>query len=151
MKSKICTQCRLKLSLEMFHKSAKAKDGLAPYCKACKKKTDKVQYAQRSSTQRSAYRNQEQKRKREVAKRVFIYLQAHPCVDCGEKDPVVLDFDHVRDSKTDNISALISKWSWEHLLTEIKKCDVRCANCHRRVTAKRAKYQRHQLTHAAKD
>lgn len=69
---------------------------------------------------------------------VFNYLQSHPCVDCGETDHVVLDFDHVRGEKRKPISRMVaSTYSLEVLKKEIEKCEVRCANCHRRVTAKR--------------
>jgi hypothetical protein len=35
------------------------------------------------------------------------------------------------------VSALVNgKYSWSKILEEIEKCDVRCANCHRRRTAK---------------
>jgi hypothetical protein len=63
------------------------------------------------------------------------YLAAHPCVDCGEADPVVLDFDHV-DGKSMAISAGLIGWSIARIIQEIRKCEVRCANCHRRRTAK---------------
>jgi hypothetical protein len=59
-------------------------------------------------------------------------------VDCGENDPVVLEFDH-RDpeQKVETICGLLRNLADNHtLLTEIAKCDVRCANCHRRKTAK---------------
>lgn len=67
------------------------------------------------------------------------YLLTHPCVDCGETDPRVLDFDHVRDTKKFGISRAVagSHRSWNTILTEIAKCDVRCANDHRRRTAER--------------
>jgi len=69
--------------------------------------------------------------------RVFDFLKNHPCVDCDEKDIVVLQFDHVRGKKCDNISTLISKAStWKTISEEIEKCEVRCANCHTRKTAK---------------
>lgn len=58
------------------------------------------------------------------------------CVDCGEKDPIVLDFDH-RDPrrKKFNISATRRRHPTVALLkAEIAKCDLRCANCHRRRT-----------------
>jgi hypothetical protein len=66
--------------------------------------------------------------------------------DCGETDPRALDLHH-RDG--DKHKALISrrvdgtsrnggnKWSsmkWQEIVEEIERCDVLCANCHRKVT-----------------
>ena len=69
--------------------------------------------------------------------RKFIYdhLLKNPCVDCGEEDPVVLDFDHVGGFKTACLSELIKDYSIARITAEIEQCEVRCANCHRRVTA----------------
>jgi hypothetical protein len=68
---------------------------------------------------------------------VWDYLREHPCIVCGESDPVVLDFDH-RDSghKRGNICDM-SRCSLglETIKEEIGKCDILCANCHRRRTA----------------
>jgi hypothetical protein len=68
--------------------------------------------------------------------KVVAYLLEHPCVDCGETDWQVLDFDH-RDpgTKCDHVARLVHNASWATVLQEIEKCDVRCANCHRRKTA----------------
>lgn len=62
------------------------------------------------------------------------YLKTHSCVDCSESDYVVLEFDHVRGKKKDNISRMVYGSSIKSLEEEISKCDVRCANCHRRKT-----------------
>ena len=72
------------------------------------------------------------KRNREL---ITEYLRQHRCVDCGESDLRVLEFDHVRGKKERNISNLVREgWAWQRIASEIAKCDVRCANCHRRKT-----------------
>lgn len=66
------------------------------------------------------------------------YLASHPCVDCGETDRDVLDFDHVLGDKSFGISEAVSRGgSLKSLIDEIAKCEVRCANCHRRITRQR--------------
>ncbi len=68
---------------------------------------------------------------------VIDYLKAHPCVDCGEADPIVLDFDHINPStKNGNVCDIVNNGSISSVVGEIKKCEIRCANCHRRKTAK---------------
>ena len=53
--------------------------------------------------------------------------------DCGENDSIVLDFDHVYGKKKYNISDMVKMAvSINHIKKEIKKCEIRCANCHRR-------------------
>ena len=68
---------------------------------------------------------------------VFEYLRANPCVDCGETDIAVLEFDHrERHSKELTVAELVAQgYSLTRVMDEIGKCDVRCANCHRRRTA----------------
>lgn len=59
-------------------------------------------------------------------------------MDCGENDPIVLDFDHIDENdKSYSISDMLKqRFAWSKIELEIKKCEVRCANCHRRRTAK---------------
>lgn len=69
-------------------------------------------------------------------RRLLAYLETHSCVDCGEADPVVLEFDHrERAWKRFNVPQGLGR-PWNDVVAEIAKCDVRCANCHRRRTAK---------------
>jgi hypothetical protein len=71
------------------------------------------------------------------------HLKANPCVDCGETDPIILEFDHITNDKHFNISdAVRHGYSMKKLIAEIAKCEVRCANCHRKKT-----YERSGWTH----
>jgi len=64
------------------------------------------------------------------------YLRCHPCIDCGETDIIVLQFDHVRGRKRGNVTSLARSHSLVIVKAEIAKCEVRCANCHVRKTAR---------------
>jgi hypothetical protein len=81
----------------------------------------------------------------EVRRLRWEFLLAHPCIDCGCADPMVLQFDH-RSEKVTEVSRLLqSSADWTEVLAEIEKCDVRCANCHRRKTALTIGYYRDLL------
>ncbi len=56
------------------------------------------------------------------------------CQNCGENHPAVLDFHHRdEDFKVMNISKMVQKaFSLKRIMVEIDKCDVLCANCHRK-------------------
>ena len=78
-----------------------------------------------------------QKRHRvNIRVRLYEFLSTKSCIDCGENDYRVLDFDHIhRTRKFKSISDMRSgHYSWESIYTEIRKCEIRCANCHRRKT-----------------
>ena len=61
------------------------------------------------------------------------------CVDCGNKDYRVLEFDHLPEfEKTAHISKAVRRsWSIKRLDEEIAKCQIRCANCHKIKTWER--------------
>ena len=69
--------------------------------------------------------------------RLFIkdYLKDKCCVDCGNTNPIVLEFDHIIGVKRKNVSEMITQaYSLKTIKEEISKCEIRCANCHRIVT-----------------
>lgn len=60
-------------------------------------------------------------------------LKSKACQDCGKNyPPEAMDFDH-REDKKFGISDMWSH-SRDRVLEELKKCDVVCANCHRKRT-----------------
>ena len=75
------------------------------------------------------------RRRRRKRDAIYWYKATHPCVDCGETDYVVLQFDHVG-QKSFTVTQHISDCSYKTILAEIQKCDVVCGNCHLRRTWK---------------
>jgi len=89
---------------------------------------------------RSKRRNTSQRKKNKDF--VWRVKRMFNCVDCGENNPVVLEFDHVRGSKRGNISDMV-RWSYclKTIKEEVRKCEIRCANCHRKKTHERRSHQ----------
>ena len=128
--------------MEMFNSSASRKR--SSYCKPCQSEFSREHYQKNRARyiERSRARS-----KRELQWRMGwlkSYLREHPCVDCGETDIMVLEFDHLRD-KTFNVSHGIRNMSWERVLQEIQKCEVLCGNCHRLRTLRRLDSLRYRL------
>lgn len=123
---KTCTKCKKKKDVSDFHKHSSSKDGLHSWCKPCALLVRKHHYEKHPEINKKA------RIKARQLGREFIrtYLSSHPCVDCGNDDIRVLDFDHVRGIKDMAVTELIS-YSVKRIILEISKCEVRCSNCHR--------------------
>jgi hypothetical protein len=133
---KRCGICGENKDLSEFNKHSHRADGLQSHCRDCGHIRFKEYYRLNHEKQLKIVKKRKAKVTAENKRLMLEYLKTHPCVDCGEKDIVVLDFDHLRD-KDKNVSQLFAQGhSWERIEKEINKCAVRCANCHRRKTSK---------------
>lgn len=145
---KKCIKCNVTKSLDEFQKRSSNKDGHTGMCKVCKRNYDNNHY--KTNTNRKTYIKENRKIAREKS-RLYIdeYLSENPCVDCGESDIIVLEFDHVNGEKLFSISNKIGRISIDNLKAEMLKCEVRCANCHRRKTAKQFGYRSSSFNNTA--
>jgi hypothetical protein len=134
---KQCKKCLLEKDESEFYPSYyKDKVYLLNACKACTLIRTSKNYLKDHERQKGI-RKKNTNNRRFARKQILLeYLLAHPCVDCPEKDPVVLEFDHLGDKLFDISDGLMRPL--EIFLEEISKCEVVCANCHKRRTAKRA-------------
>ncbi|QEG13553.1 hypothetical protein MARVELLAND_22 [Bacillus phage vB_BspM_MarvelLand] len=142
METKTCNFCNEKKAVEEFPFRNKAKGIRNTRCKSCYKEYRKGHYPDYYEKKKHEYRARrvrwKEQRQSEIHGNVIEYLKTHPCIVCSESDIVVLDFDH-RDpkEKDNNVSTMIQQLlPWDLIKEEIDKCDVLCANCHRRRTAK---------------
>ena len=121
MSSKICNCCKAEKPLSEFYKDGRRKDGKQTACKTCSKA--------RSKERVKAGLNSTRK------KRAYINSLKTPCTNCGESDPVVIDFHHIDPStKSFNLSKGMGK-THKAIAEEVKKCCCLCSNCHRRLHA----------------
>lgn len=137
METKFCPRCERDVPITEFAPNKSKRDGLCAYCIPCRQEYNRSYY--KRTPEKNPARVAAKKRGVAAARAyVDAHLAENVCVDCGEADPIVLDFDHVRGEKHLDISLMIARaYSIPKLEAEIAKCDVRCANCHRRVTAVR--------------
>lgn len=133
---RVCIYCNCDKPNEDYNKTSYGNP--KPYCRQCQKEKRIIYY---QNNKQAIIKKQVARTARNraiVKEKVAEYLEKHPCIQCGEKDIVVLDFHH-RDSSTKEseiCQLIVNGYSWKKLLTEIKKCDILCANCHRRITAR---------------
>jgi hypothetical protein len=102
---------------------------------------DGLAWDELSQDQRWHYRNRERNRERTLDRRTRHRAWVHDrkqagegCVECGETDPECLDYHH-RDGteKEMTISEMVTYgYSKTKIRAEMAKCEILCANCHRR-------------------
>ncbi len=111
---KKCSTCNRKKGLHLFYKN-RGKPGAK--CKSCRVKANK-------------------KAKIEIINYLINYFKEHHCMHCGEDNPILLEFDHLRDKQSSISAAIRNKWSVKKIQKEMEKCQVLCSNCHTLKTAR---------------
>lgn len=106
-------------------------------CKEYRKNYSKKHYEKYKSEYIARAKIRNEKLKAERQKQIIEYLLDKSCEQCGESDIRVLDFDHKdpRDKKFNISKAINQGIEWELILKEIEKCQILCANCHRKRTS----------------
>lgn len=134
---KTCTKCKMEKSTDEFPWKKRSEGKRAGICKVCQR-----EYGVKHYNKNKEYYLDKNKRNNPIIlerNKRFVqkYLEGNPCVDCGEADIEVLQFDHIEmvGSKSLRVSSYMGH-SLETLKKEIEKCEVRCGNCHIRRTRK---------------
>lgn len=129
--TRVCQKCGVRQLIEAFR--PRRRDQRYTTCLVCQQEYQR-EWSQEPG--RKVKRHQ-QKRKRLLANSDYIMRlkETTPCSDCGELNlACAVDFDHLRD-KSGIISRMVNRGiCLSRLLTEVSKCEIVCANCHRERT-----------------
>lgn len=73
-------------------------------------------------------------RKLEIRKWFWKYKSGLQCLRCGESHVATIDFHHRISNKENSISKMVTDgYSIKRILAELRKCEILCSNCHRKV------------------
>lgn len=134
---KTCNRCNEEKPLSEFNK--KRESGPQPYCKPCQGEYQRGLYQDnRVYSLENIYENR-RIRKKVIREFLAEFYSTHPCVDCGESDITTLELDHITDKEFGLNLAIRDVISIDRIKAEIEKGEVRCSNCHRKVTAERTR------------
>lgn len=145
METKICTKCGEEKCLDEFFFRNKKTGKRHAQCKDCYNKTRK--YKEHYDKHKEEYKGRALKRKSNLVmenqNKMLDFLSKCKCADCGETNPIILEFDHINpQNKAHTIAKMLPTHLWESILVEIEKCEVVCANCHKIRTAKQFNWYR---------
>lgn len=114
METKICTKCGKELPLDQFNWRDKSKGTRRSECKTC----------------HNNYMKQKYKEKQVVVQELKAQCS---CAKCGDKRGYVLDYHHINpNDKEEGVARMVSNnYTLDKVYSEIEKCVVLCANCHR--------------------
>ena len=136
MEVRKCYRCHEVKPADDFAWRRKHKNQRDSFCRPCRSAYGKEHYQANKARYIAQAAIVSQRRRLERTRWLLDFFQSNPCSDCGETDPVVLEFDHLGD-KTFDIGTGMHDRNWESVLAEIAKCEVVCSNSHRRRTARR--------------
>lgn len=137
METRICSKCKLEKSLTKEFFNIRDKKGLKfrTDCKLCQHEKQSYAYQKKIEKYKKTCKDYRATLKEQNQKLLWDFFLQNPCVKCGENNPIVLEMDHLRDKKY-NIADIIFSHTWVSIKKEMEKCQVLCANCHKKKNAK---------------
>lgn len=127
---KNCCICKHDLPLDRFKSNKTKKDGLQSQCISCQKQYRKEHYERN----KAKYIKKAKERDHQIQNWWREYKKSLKCSRCSEDHPACLDFHHIDPLGKDNsVSRLIAMGNKRKILDEVKKCEVLCSNCHRKL------------------
>lgn len=135
---KTCSRCSDSKPITEFNKKSKTK--ISPYCRECSREIGRAHYHKNRAENSRRANERRRQRMGDIKAYIRDLKERTPCMDCDGSFPwFVMDFDHVNGKKSSEISLMVkngmAKW---RILSEITKCQIVCANCHRIRTFERA-------------
>lgn len=126
--TKKCGKCGADLPATNDYFSNYRNGQLQSYCKTCQSEYRKAYYQENSEKQIG----QAIQYKKSFIEWFNSLKATLCCKNCGEPRFWILDFHHRDPAEKDTeVSALLKMGNKKKILSEIEKCDVLCANCHR--------------------
>ena len=141
---KRCYNCGQTKENSFFAKNKSRKDGLQSKCRDCDNRRNREYFKENRSSIILKIRGVKSKHLERNREFIINYLKENSCVDCGNTDIRVLEFDH-QHSKKYLVSRMVSSgYSLKTIKNEIEKCEVVCANCHKIRTNENFNYYRNK-------
>ena len=135
MAPKTCNHCKEVKDESEFNWRWKSLGIRNKSCRDCQHQYNKTYYEGDAKERHLKQVKERTEAAREAAREyVYDYLLKHPCEVCGESDPRVLEFHHLGEKDLAITRMVTGGWSIKRIEAEISKCQVLCANCHRKIT-----------------
>jgi hypothetical protein len=114
-------------------------EGVMPY----KNKSQNVEYQKLYYLKYKEKYLEGQRKRRDYKRDLLIEVKSKAkCKICGENNPICLDFHHRDQSKKiATVSSIVHHYGVKKVMEEIAKCDILCANCHRKTHAEGTLWQ----------
>jgi len=131
---KVCSSCLRTLPLSSFSSDKKGKDGKGSYCKTCANtKAKEHRLERRKDPEYVKNHNAKITEINKQNKRAAVEYFGGVCNDCGGSFPdCVYDFHHLdMSTKEANPSKILRLKDRSKVISELNKCILLCANCHR--------------------
>ena len=92
-----CSRCLAQKPVEDFAGRRRQRGQRDSFCRTCRSAYGKEHYAANRQRYIAQARLQKQRLALERTLYLIDFFRTHSCVECGEDDPIVLEFDHLRD------------------------------------------------------